>query len=209
MIPPSNLIFSYCFSSEGNLNVISNFGVPLATAEKWQIRSLDATHWWISEKLDGIRAYWDGRDKLYALSGDQILAPASFTNNLPRIPLDGQLWCGKGKFEECCNIVFGNNNSEQSWKEVSYQVFDAPSQFHIQFEERMENLRRRFPLGVSWGNANLVVSVKCKGKSHLLKTLADFESQGGEGIILRKPQSSYFEQNSLYQLQVIKIPTQE
>lgn len=45
----------------------------------------------MSEKYDGIRAYWDGND-LYNKNGDMIPCPPSFKDSLPKVPLDGELW---------------------------------------------------------------------------------------------------------------------
>jgi DNA ligase-1 len=42
----------------------------------------DPTGWFISEKFDGCRAYWDGQ-QLWTRSGKIIKAPPSLTANLP------------------------------------------------------------------------------------------------------------------------------
>jgi len=45
----------------------------------------------MSEKLDGVRAYWDGKQFL-SRQGNLYHAPAWFTEHLPAVPLDGELW---------------------------------------------------------------------------------------------------------------------
>ncbi len=35
-------------------------GPPVLLAESWD-NALDLSGWWMSEKLDGVRAYWDGQ----------------------------------------------------------------------------------------------------------------------------------------------------
>src|SRR5947209_4846684 len=66
-------------------------GPPLLLAETWD-NATDLTGWWMSEKLDGVRAYWDGRQFLSRL-GNLYHAPDWFTAGLPAdVPLDGELW---------------------------------------------------------------------------------------------------------------------
>ena len=52
----------------------------LLLANKWE--DSDVTGWWISEKLDGVRAYWDGSQFLSRL-GNQFPAPDWFIQDLP------------------------------------------------------------------------------------------------------------------------------
>jgi hypothetical protein len=47
---------------------------------------------WLSEKLDGVRAFWDGV-RLYSKQGHVLHAPKWFSNFLPKnVALDGELW---------------------------------------------------------------------------------------------------------------------
>ena len=45
-------------------------GPPLLLAETWDTAT-DLAGWWMSEKLDGVRAYWDGRQFL-SLGSDNL-----------------------------------------------------------------------------------------------------------------------------------------
>ena len=93
----------------------------------------------MSEKYDGLRAYWDGQ-KLWSRKGNLIHAPDYFLAELPRdIALDGELWIGHGKFEETISIV-RSETPDDRWKRVRYMVFDAP-QARGTFEQRMQFLR--------------------------------------------------------------------
>jgi DNA ligase-1 len=58
----------------------------------------------MSEKMDGVRAYWSG-SKFYSRAGNEFFAPAWFTKTLPKQPLDGELWCGRGLFQKCVGFV--------------------------------------------------------------------------------------------------------
>lgn len=66
---------------------------PVLLAHKWEPH-IDVTGWWLSEKLDGVRAYWDGSRFLSRL-GNEFLAPQWFVASLPETPLDGELWVGR------------------------------------------------------------------------------------------------------------------
>ena len=71
-------------------------GPPLLLAHAWA-GDVDLAGWWMSEKLDGVRAYWDGEAFVSRL-GNQFLAPAWFTADLPADTLDGELWVARKKF---------------------------------------------------------------------------------------------------------------
>jgi DNA ligase 1 len=72
-------------------------------AAKWD-ESIDPKGYYMSEKMDGVRAYWSG-STFYSRSGNEFFAPKWFTQDLPKTPLDGELWCGRGLFQRCVGIV--------------------------------------------------------------------------------------------------------
>src|SRR5437879_1085254 len=76
---------------------------PLLLAESWDGES-DPTGWWMSEKLDGVRAYWDGKQFL-SRQGNRYFAPDWFVAGLPLEPLDGELWIGRKQFQRTVSIV--------------------------------------------------------------------------------------------------------
>src|SRR5690606_34934492 len=51
---------------------------------------IDVASYWVSEKLDGVRGYWDG-ERLLTRSGRAVAAPEWFTAGWPAVPLDGEL----------------------------------------------------------------------------------------------------------------------
>ena len=94
-------------------------------AHQWN-EGIDPTGWWMSEKLDGVRAYWSG-SKFYSRQGNEFIAPAFFYKDLPKEPLDGELWCGRGLFSQTLSIIKKQKNKQNDdWKYVTYLVFDAP-----------------------------------------------------------------------------------
>src|SRR5881394_2625272 len=112
-------------------------GPPLLLAERWD-NAADLSDWWMSEKLDGVRAYWDGKQFL-SRQGNLYHAPAWFIEGLPDKPLDGELWIGRKKFQRTVSIVRRQDQSDL-WNEVRFLIFDAPGASGG-FEERLEFLK--------------------------------------------------------------------
>jgi DNA ligase-1 len=161
-------------------------GPPLLLAHSWE-GDLDLTGWWMSEKLDGVRAYWDGKQFLSRL-GNPYLAPDWFTEGLPEVPLDGELWSGRKKFQRTISIVRRQDRSKD-WKEVSFVVFDAPA-LPAPFEERLAFCRAHMESAKPPHTVAHDHQV-CTGIDHVRSELARVESLGGEGLMMRKPGSHY------------------
>jgi len=160
-------------------------GPPLLLAETWD-NVLDLAGWWMSEKLDGVRAYWDGKQFL-SRQGNLYHAPDWFTKELPNVPLDGELWIGRKKFQRTVSIVRRQDRSDH-WKEVRYLVFDAPAHDHP-FEGRLAFVKKALGYGLKYAEAH--EHVLCKDVDSLRAELARVEKLGGEGLMLRKPGSKY------------------
>lgn len=159
---------------------------PVLLAESWD-GVVDVTDWWISEKLDGVRAYWDGSQFLSRL-GNVYSAPDWFTAGLPNEPLDGELWLQRKQFQKTVSIVRRKDQSEH-WKQIRFVVFDAPGR-KDPFEARIEYLNDL----VRQNGPEYAVShehSRCQGIDHLKSELQRVESLGGEGLMLRQPASLY------------------
>src|SRR5205085_463991 len=111
-------------------------GPPVLLAETWD-NALDLAGWWMSEKLDGVRAYWDGKQFL-SRQGNLFHAPDWFVEGLPSVPLDGELWVARKAFQRTVGIV-RRQDKPDIWKEVKYLIFDAPAAGGP-FEERLKFL---------------------------------------------------------------------
>jgi DNA ligase-1 len=158
----------------------------LLLANVWD-PSIDPTGWWMSEKYDGLRGYWDG-GKLWSRKGNAIHAPDYFLTELPKdIVLDGELWMGRGEFEETISTVLSHTPDER-WKGVRFMVFDAPEAKGT-FEQRMEFLRATLPARNEF--VKMVPQERCGGMKHLLAERDRIVALGGEGMMLRKPESEY------------------
>ncbi len=158
----------------------------LLLANAWENDS-DLTDWWMSEKLDGVRAWWDGRQFLSRL-GNVYHAPDWFVAGLPSVALDGELWLDRKAFQRTVSIVRRQDKSDH-WREIKYVMFDAPG-VSGPFEERQkalcELIRQHRPQ-----HAKVLDQVRCTGIEALKAELARVESLGGEGLMLRQPGSPY------------------
>ena len=158
----------------------------LLLAERWD-NSQDLAGWWMSEKLDGVRAFWTGQTFL-SRQGNMFHAPDWFCERLPNSPLDGELWIDRQAFQRTVSIVRRQDKSDL-WREVSYRIFDAPAATG-KFEDRLQAIQ------------DLVRAAKakhiamhphelCKSIAHLRQELERIEKLGGEGLMLREPGSQY------------------
>jgi DNA ligase-1 len=159
---------------------------PVLLAHKWEIEH-DPTGWWMSEKLDGIRAYWDGEGFVSRL-GNKFYAPDWFVADLPADTLDGELWVGRKKFQKTTSIVRSGAGSDE-WKQVTFVVFDAPNAKGT-FEDRLAHLQKVIEKAEA-PHARSLEHVRCEGIDHLREELKRVESLGGEGLMLRQPKSPY------------------
>lgn len=159
---------------------------PILLAEAWD-GVVDVEGWWISEKLDGVRAYWDGKQFL-SRQGNQYLAPEWFTAGLPKEPLDGELWLDRKAFQRTVSIVRRQDKNEQ-WRQIRYVVFDAPS-ISDPFEKRISYLGE-FIRELNHEFVTALDQTQCRGISHLKEELQRVEALGGEGLMLRQPSSKY------------------
>ncbi|HWY74946.1 MAG TPA: DNA ligase [Verrucomicrobiae bacterium] len=161
-------------------------GPPLLLAESWD-NATDLSDWWMSEKLDGVRAYWDGKQFL-SRQGNLYHAPDWFVDGLPSVPLDGELWIDRKKFQRTVSIVRRQDKSDL-WKEVRFLVFDVPAATGG-FEDRIGFLKDLFAKGeLNFARAH--AQERCRGLDALRTELARVESLGGEGLMLRQPGSKY------------------
>ena len=146
----------------------------------------DYTGWWMSEKLDGMRAYWTGSE-LFSRNGKPVHAPKWFTDALPRMALDGELMTGRGQFNETISIVRKQRPVDAEWRRITFHVFDAPMQQGT-CEQRWADMSSAVA-GIPF--VSVVEQVRCSSPKHLADTRATVARLGGEGVMLRAPRSAY------------------
>lgn len=150
-------------------------GVPLAD-------------YWVSEKYDGVRGYWDGR-QLLTRGGEPIAAPAWFTQGWPAEPMDGELWAGHGRFEQAASTVRRQVPHDEAWRAMRFMVFDLPAHggpFTQRITAYQQLLAR---LAQPWVLA--VPQFKLTSHAALQFRMAQTVRDGGEGLMLHRGDSLY------------------
>ena len=161
---------------------------PLVLAEVYR-DGINPADYWVSEKLDGVRAYWDG-SRLLSRSGHLIHAPDWFTRELPRTALDGELWLGRGQFERLSAIVRRQEPVDAEWREVRYLLFELPMADGT-FTQRLEKLRQivKATPRATW--LGVVEQLRLPGPEALQQKLQAVVSAGGEGLMLHRADAPY------------------
>jgi DNA ligase-1 len=212
--------------------------------------------WYASEKLDGMRAYWDGgwtRGKLtseipfantlkdfrrvtppystglWSRYAKPIAAPDWWLDELPDFPLDGELYLGPGRFQELISTVKRFEPIDRDWENVEYRVFDLPPDYSFLAPGKINNpqwtaifddmrdlppvrkygvmnfhkVNRMVELGKIrlTGPAIWETQVKLPMQTDTAEANIDIlldhiVSKGGEGVVLRKPESIWTPQRT-------------
>ena len=160
---------------------------PLLLANAYR-EDVALDRYWVSEKLDGVRAYWDG-ERLRSRKGNPINAPPWFVAHFPRVPLDGELWMGRGAFERLSGAVRRQRPDDAQWREIRFMVFDLPSS-PATFDRRLQRLREMFET-VASPYVALVEQFRVTGRAELMERLERVVADGGEGLMLHRGSSLY------------------
>ncbi|MBL8429916.1 MAG: DNA ligase [Dechloromonas sp.] len=149
---------------------------------------VDVSRYLASEKLDGVRAIWDGQ-VLRFRSGKTINAPGWFLAGLPKQALDGELWITRGQFERVSGIVRREISDDAAWREVRYMIFELPGAPGT-FSERAEQIRQV----VRQANVPWLFEIKQffpVDRGNLKKRLDELVRAGGEGLMLHLADAPY------------------
>jgi DNA ligase-1 len=151
-------------------------------------RGVNLADYWVSEKYDGVRGYWNG-EKLLTRGGEPVAAPTWFTAGWPNVPLDGELWIARGKFSETVSTIRRQTPDDAAWRKVHFMVFDLPAQAGT-FDQRLPVLQATIAqLGVPW--VQVVRQVKVRDHHALQALMQKTVKQGGEGLMLHRGTSLY------------------
>ncbi|BCO17804.1 ATP-dependent DNA ligase [Alteromonas sp. KC3] len=180
---------------------------PLQLATPYDIEqdTITIENYWVSEKLDGIRARWTG-SQLLTRSGTLIHTPHWFTKDWPNVALDGELWIERGQFEKTASVVL-SYTPDTRWHHVAFMAFDLP-QSDLPFEARLKVLRRLI------GDAKnvsltLVEQYNLTSLHELEKTLDKVLAHSGEGLMLHHKNALYLNGRSEYLLKLKKFDDDE
>lgn len=108
--------------------------------------------YYLSDKLDGVRGWWDGgvsrgipasqvpyantekdfkkltppiATGLWTRTNKVVHAPDWFLDLLPNYPLDGEMYCGPGQWQQTQSIV-SRDEPDDRWHLVEYKIIDSP-----------------------------------------------------------------------------------
>ena len=144
--------------------------------------------YWVSEKYDGVRGYWDGHT-LRTRGGETVAAPAWFTAGWPATPMDGELWAGRGRFSHAQSTVRQQQPDDAAWREMRFMVFDLPAHGGT-FDQRLPALNQLVELlDQPWVQA--VPQQRVASDAALQKLLLRTVRAGGEGLMLHRGASMY------------------
>jgi len=131
-------LFLYCLGLPLSSAANEDRQVPdLLLANIYQA-DVKVQNYWVSEKYDGVRAYWNGVN-FVSRQGNIYTAPPWFTDVLPDIALDGELWLGRGKFDKLSGVVRRYSPDDSSWSDIKFMIFDLPGHAGV-FDERLQRL---------------------------------------------------------------------
>ena len=169
------------------LAVAADVKPPLMLANVYR-PGVQMPDYWVSEKYDGVRAFWDGQ-KLLTRGGQAINAPAWFTANWPATPMDGELWAGRGQFQKAVSTVRQQMPVDTAWRGIQFMVFDLPAE-PGPFNDRLTTLNNVVTkLAVPWVQA--VPQSKVASHSVLQSQLKQITKSGAEGLMLHRGSSLY------------------
>ncbi|MGB5446428.1 MAG: DNA ligase [Psychromonas sp.] len=151
-------------------------------------QDINIQQYWVSEKLDGVRAYWNGK-QLISKQGNIFNAPAWFIKDFPIDPLDGELWIARNQFETVSSITRKKNAPDQEWQKISFMIFDLPGSDQ-NFTSRLQRLQKLIALSNS-PYLKLIKQQKMNSNKQLQLFLEKVLSEGGEGLMLHKDDAYY------------------
>lgn len=155
----------------------------------------------MSEKLDGIRAYWNGK-QLVSRSGKIIHAPKWFTKGYPPFPIDGELWSKRDDFSNISSIVRDKVPSSE-WEQIKHHIFEAPN--------AKGDLKSRLSLVIPYINNHikLVKQISIQSKEQVDIFHKNILSKSGEGVVIRDPNAPYISKRTNKALKLKKFHDKE
>lgn len=151
--------------------------------------NIDVSKYWVSEKLDGVRAFWDGQS-LITRGGQVIAAPAWFVADFPATALDGELWLGRNQFAQTMSIISKLQPIDSEWRQLRYHVFELPHAPGT-FTERLAALQALAAIKKGPQYWQVIAQFRLPDHQALQATLQQLEQQGAEGLMLHHQDALY------------------
>ena len=195
-------------------NLSSAVSADVAKKDKFELLKLseykgqNVVGWLASEKLDGVRAYWDGRN-LRSRNGKILAAPGGWSAHFPPFALDGELYTARGEFEKIQSIVMDKTPSVTAWSEIKFYVFDVP-EASGGLLERLSELEKFIAKNPQVGqNLKIIKQVKVKDNAEFEAFAEAVIAKGGEGAVVREPNAPYERKRSKNALKYKKFKDAE
>ncbi len=151
-------------------------------------QGIDLSQYWVSEKYDGVRALWDGK-QFISRGGNIYHAPAWFVADFPKQSLDGELWISRQSFELLVSTVRDKQPDDDAWRKVTFMIFDMPDVAE-NFDKRLKQLNMLIETTqIPW--VKVVKQIKLKDHQTLMEYLNKLTQLGAEGLMLHKGSSLY------------------
>jgi len=163
---------------------------------------IQVNNYLVSEKLDGVRARWNG-EVLVTRGGHVINAPPWFIQGFPNQALDGELWIARNRFDEVSGIIRQQIIDDNKWNLITFNVFDLPLSPEP-FMKRYQQLQRIFSSNSS-PHIALIEQKTLPSKAALNQWLNEEEKKQGEGLMLHHKNSFYEHKRSKYLLKMKKV----
>jgi len=177
-------LFPSCVLAEANVGP----SIPKVMLAEVYEPGINVSEYWVSEKLDGVRARWDGR-QFISRQGNIFHSPKWFTADFPTQPLDGELWIKRNNFERIVSTVRTHTPNNAAWKKVRYMVFDLPESKAI-FSDRLALLNSILS-ELKSPYLKLIKQFRVHSHTALKNKLLEITQDGGEGLMLHRGDSLY------------------
>lgn len=195
-------------------NISSTVSADAAKKAKFELLKLseykgqNVGGWLASEKLDGVRAYWNGRN-LLSRNGKILAAPGGWSAHFPPFALDGELYTARGEFEKIQSIVMDKTPGVAAWREIKFYVFDVP-EASGGLLERLSELEKFILQNPQAGqNLKIIKQVKVKDNAEFEAFADAVIAKGGEGAVAREPNAPYERKRSKNALKYKKFKDAE
>lgn len=184
-----SIVFCLAIFSPQSSSTINEYQVdPLLAVSYEKGKITDWENQLFSEKLDGVRAIWTG-STLVSKKGIQISAPDWFIQNLPDYPVEGELWAGRGEFEQVLSTVMDDVADHQEWKSIRFMIFDLPAHsgdFVTRYQAQISLINQ-----INVFHIQYVRHFEALTETHVMANLDKVVEGGGEGLILRDKKAVY------------------
>lgn len=203
----TTVLFTVLFSVAFTATFADTFtGKPPAImqAKKYSAEIVVADYF-VSEKLDGVRARWNGK-QLISRNGNVFAAPAWFIRDFPHDLLDGELWMGRGKYQQTMSVV-SQHQPHEGWRDVKFMVFDLPVSPQP-FFKRIDKMKALYDQSSS-PYFNIITQRRIASHGQLMVLLDDVISLGGEGLMLQHKDALYRQGRTVNLLKLKKFDDAE